>query len=159
MSGGTAGLTRRVAAEASDVDSANLSEQVQQQARLVLADTVGVLLAASVSAAVQSAIVAVGRDSGTSCTIVGHAQRAGADAAALINGLGGHHIELDDIHASSRNHPAAVLVPAALAAAELDQGRTFGDVIAALVAGYDVEARLSKALGPSKLYDHGFHPS
>jgi 2-methylcitrate dehydratase PrpD len=160
MSGpSTAGLTRRVAAEAGNVDAAKLSEQVQQQARLVLADTVGVLLAASVSEAVQSAIVAVGRDSGTSCTIVGHAQRAGADAAALINGLGGHHIELDDIHAPSRTHPAAVLVPAALAAAELDHGRTFGDLIAALVAGYDVEARLSKALGPSKQYDHGFHPS
>ena len=160
MSGpSTEGLTRRVAAEASGVDAAKLSGQVQQQARRLLADTVGVLLAASVTPAVQSAIVAVGRDSGTSATIVGHAQRASADAAALINGIGGHNIELDDLHASSRTHPATVLVPAALAAAELDHRRTFGDLIAALVAGYDVMARLSKALGPSKLYDHGFHPS
>jgi 2-methylcitrate dehydratase PrpD len=139
MSGPTdAGLTRRIAEETCDLDAAKLPVEVQQQARLVLADTVGVLLAASVSAAVQAAISAVGRDSGTSATIVGHAQRASADAAALINGVGGHHIELDDIHASSRTHPAAVLVPAALAAAELDHDRTYGDLIAALVAGYDV---------------------
>jgi 2-methylcitrate dehydratase PrpD len=160
MSGPTdAGLTRRIAEETCDLDAAKLPVEVQQQARLVLADTVGVLLAASVSAAVQAAISAVGRDSGTSATIVGHAQRASADAAALINGVGGHHIELDDIHASSRTHPAAVLVPAALAAAELDHDPTYGDLIAALVAGYDVGVRLSKALGPSRQYDHGFHPS
>jgi 2-methylcitrate dehydratase PrpD len=155
----TEGLTRRVAVQACDVDAAKLSEHVRQQARLMLADTVGVLLAASVREAVRSAIAAVGGDSGTGATIVGHAQRAAADAAALINGIGGHDIELDDIHASSRTHPAAVLVPAALATAELDHGRTVGDLIAALVAGYDVMTRLSKALGPSKQYDHGFHPS
>ena len=52
-----------------------------------------------------------------------------------------------------------MLVPAALAAAELDHVAPSVTSSRRWWRGYDVIARLSKALGPSKLYDHGFHPS
>ena len=34
-----------------------------------------------------------------------------------------------------------------------------GDLLAALVAAYDVQARVSKAMGVQSQFDRGFHPS
>ena len=49
-------------------------------------------------------------------------------------------------------------MPAALAAAEMvsANGR---DCIAAITAGYEVQIRLSLALGPSAHYARGYHPT
>jgi 2-methylcitrate dehydratase PrpD len=69
-----------------------------------------------------------------------------------------HSIELDDTHSASSSHPAVVTIPAALATAEL-QGSSGEDLLAAIVAGYEVVGRLGRALDPQQVYALGFHPT
>jgi 2-methylcitrate dehydratase PrpD len=150
--------TTRLARHVLDLDVAVLPEEVAVAARTVLADTLGVLCAASARTAVRTALEAMPLGTGP-CTVVGHGVRAAPDTAALVNGIGGHDIELDDLHAASRTHPASVIVPAALAAAEHLGGCRYGDVLSGIVAGYDVMVRVSRALGTIAQYERGFHPS
>jgi 2-methylcitrate dehydratase PrpD len=72
-------------------------------------------------------------------TVLGTDLRTGVEQAALVNGIFGHGDEIDE-----PRHRSAVLLPAVLAAAERERasGR---DLVVALVAGYDVAARLDKA--------------
>ncbi len=65
--------------------------------------------------------------------------------AALANGMLAHADETDDSHVSSHTHPGCAVVPAALAAAEKTHasGEAF---LRAVVLGYDVGCRLTKAL-------------
>lgn len=141
-----------------ELETDSLPDPVVRQARLVVADTLGVLCAAGTRHSVKTAVDALA-PAGGPCSIVGHDIRAAPEAAAFINGIGGHDIELDDLHSASRTHPAAVLVPSALATAELRGDGTYGDLLAAIVAGYDIETRLSAVLDPIEQYRHGFHPS
>jgi 2-methylcitrate dehydratase PrpD len=88
-------------------------------------------------------------------TVIGHAQTLAAPAAALCNGTSIHGFELDDLIAESITHPAACVIPAAIAAAESVDAK--GDVLLeAIVAGYEAMHRIGLALGvePAK---RGFH--
>ncbi|MBD3289550.1 MmgE/PrpD family protein, partial [candidate division KSB1 bacterium] len=58
-------------------------------------------------------------------------------------------------HRFGTAHPAAVVIPAALAEVE-KQNATLGKLLKAIVIGYDVMLRLSKAINPSHL-KRGFH--
>jgi 2-methylcitrate dehydratase PrpD len=151
-------LTARLAGYVAGVAADTLPPDVLGQARLVLADTVGVLLASGGRVAARTALAALGAPQGGPCTVLAHGRVAGPQNAAFVNGIAGHDLELDDFHAPSRTHPAAVLVPAALAAAEVTPC-TYGDLLAALVAGYDAECRLAQAIGPEAQFARGFHPS
>jgi 2-methylcitrate dehydratase PrpD len=88
-------------------------------------------------------------------TVFGAAQTLAAPAAALVNGTAIHGFELDDLIAESITHPAACVIPAALAAGEA-VGASGARLIEAIVAGYEVMHRLGLALGtePAK---RGFH--
>ena len=90
--------------------------------------------------------------------MLGDARNYAPTAAALINGTLAHSLDFDDTHAEASLHSSAPIVPAALAAAELS-GSSGKDLIAAVVAGYEVQIRLSLALNPSDHYDRGFHPT
>lgn len=68
--------------------------------------------------------------------------------AALCNAGASHISEQDDVHNGSVFHPAAVVFPAALAAAQ-DTGASGRDFIAASVAGYEVGIRVGEFLGRS----------
>lgn len=66
--------------------------------------------------------------------------------AALVNGSLSHIVEMDDLDRGSVLHPAAVVIPAALAAA--GQAKASGrDILAAIVAGYEVAIRIGEAVG------------
>lgn len=141
-----------------DLDAASLPQPVLSQATTVLADTMGVLLAASREQAMHVAVSAFPLGAGP-CTVVGVGHGAEAERAALLNGIAGHDMELDDVHTGSRTHPACVIVPAALAAAELAGDATGGDLLAAIVGGFELEVRASKAMGVQPVVDRGFHLS
>ncbi len=68
--------------------------------------------------------------------------------AALVNGGASHVVEQDDLHNSSVFHPATVVFPAALAAAQA-LGTSGRDFIAACVAGYECGIRVGEFLGRS----------
>lgn len=68
--------------------------------------------------------------------------------AALVNGASSHLVEQDDLHNSSVLHPATVVFPAALAAAQ-DLGCSGQELILAAVAGYEAGIRIGEFLGRS----------
>ncbi|QEY71797.1 MmgE/PrpD family protein [Pseudomonas denitrificans (nom. rej.)] len=68
--------------------------------------------------------------------------------AALVNGASSHLVEQDDLHNSSVLHPATVVFPAALAAAQ-ELGKSGRELILASVAGYEAGIRIGEFLGRS----------
>ncbi|MGY4816742.1 MmgE/PrpD family protein [Pseudomonas chlororaphis subsp. piscium] len=68
--------------------------------------------------------------------------------AALVNAASSHLVEQDDLHNSSVLHPATVVFPAALAAAQ-DLGKSGQDLLLAAVAGYEAGIRIGEFMGRS----------
>src|SRR5690606_34219906 len=68
--------------------------------------------------------------------------------AAMVNAAAAHMVEQDDVHNGSVFHPAAVVFPPAIAAAQA-LGRSGKDLLVACVAGYEVGIRVGEFLGRS----------
>ncbi len=68
--------------------------------------------------------------------------------AAQINGAASHTVEMDDLHPSSVLHPAAPIISAAVAVGEAVDA-SGKDLIASIVAGYEVGIRAGEAVGRS----------
>jgi 2-methylcitrate dehydratase PrpD len=77
-----------------------------------------------------------------------HRRRSSPLVAAAVNAAASHFAEQDDVHNGSVFHPAAVVFPAALAAAQA-LGRSGAELLAAAVAGYEVGIRAGESLGRS----------
>lgn len=94
---------------------------------------------------------------GGKATIIIDAKRASARDAAFVNGITLYSVGVNDIHKPSGAHPGGCVVPTVLAVGEwlASPGR---DLIAAMVAGYDVIGRLGRAMIPSHR-ERGFHPT
>lgn len=71
--------------------------------------------------------------------------------AACINAAYGHALDMDDLHNSSIVHPATITIPTALALGQHLKKRG-KDIIAAIVAGYDVGIRIGEAINPSSYW-------
>jgi 2-methylcitrate dehydratase PrpD len=133
-----------------------LPPAVGQSVTLRVLDVLGIALAASTqefAPAVREALEAwAGRGD---CTVVGGKTAVAAPLAALANGTLAHGLDFDDTHAPSITHASAVVLPAALAAAEVEgaDGRT---LITAAVAGYETVTRLGMA-APGAFHARGWH--
>ena len=68
--------------------------------------------------------------------------------AAMVNAASSHFVEQDDVHTGSVFHPASVVFPSALAAAQ-SQKSSGRDFVTAAVAGYEVGIRVGEFLGRS----------
>jgi 2-methylcitrate dehydratase PrpD len=75
-------------------------------------------------------------------------QRSSAYFAALVNAASSHLVEQDDLHNSSVLHPATVVFPAVLAAAQ-ERNKTGAELLLAAVAGYEAGIRIGEFLGRS----------
>ena len=153
--------TAKLAAFAANITYDALPVEVAERAKFLIMDIVGNTLRARHDAESTPALIAaskaLGYAGGTS-RVIGSSETYTPPAAAMINGTLAHSLDFDDTHASGSIHSSAPIVPAALAAAEMvgADGKT---VIAAIVAGYEVQIRLSLALNPSEHYQRGYHPS
>lgn len=94
---------------------------------------------------VQAVVSALGRSD--EATVFGSSRSAAANAA-LANGVSSHILELDDVHKGSTLHPAAPIIPAALAVAERNRadGKSF---LLAVALGYDAALRVGEAVNPT----------
>ncbi len=93
--------------------------------------------------------------------VIGSAERLPAPSAAFVNGTLAHVLDFDDTHLPSVLHPAASVVPAALAAAEANAS-SGEQLLAAVAAGVEITNRLGMAsyLAPlrnSLFFEKGFH--
>ncbi|HEY3190009.1 MAG TPA: MmgE/PrpD family protein, partial [Solirubrobacteraceae bacterium] len=96
-----------------------------------------------------------GTADGAPATLIGRRERAPWVGAALVNGAAGHALDFDDTHTVMSGHPSVPVVPALLALVERE-GMSGPDLLAALVAGIELECRLAALLGPGH-YAAGFH--
>jgi 2-methylcitrate dehydratase PrpD len=135
---------------------AALPSSVMEAARCALLDTLGCALFGApepwsrIMAAEMLAESAQGR-----CTLVGRSERVAAPAAALCNGTAAHGFELDDHLDEAIVHPGAIVVSAALAAAEAVD--TTGErLLLGIVAGYEILNRVGLAMGVQPA-QRGYH--
>ena len=154
-------VTRELARFVSDLEFEDIPPEVIGRAKTLMHDFVGIGIRARHEAdstlAMMRATEILGADGGT-CGVFGDSRWFSPAAAALMNGALGHSLDFDDTHAEASLHPSAVVIPAALAAAQLP-GASGKDVITSIVAGYEVVCRLGQALGPDDHYERGYHPT
>lgn len=79
-------------------------------------------------------------------TVLASGSTARPAAAAFANGVAVHALLYEDLNLACADHPGAVVVPAALAAAE-GSGATIEDLLVSVLAGYEVELHLGALAG------------
>lgn len=124
----------------------NLPPRVIEKAKHHVLDTLASMVSGSRLLPGRRALAYVAALGGRKESLVaGSSIVTNAVNAALANGMMAHADETDDTHVSSHTHPGCAVVPAALAIAERagTDGKAF---LRAVVLGYDVGCRLTKAL-------------
>src|SRR5438270_5712183 len=155
---GQPSLTEQLAGYWSTARYEDLPPPVVEMAKSVLLDTLAVAVRGAESdvavATRNGAAIALEAESG-SASLWGTNLSLPPSAAALVNGTASHAYEFDDY--GGCGHSGAVVVPAVCAMAERSHadGRS---VIVALVAAYDVAARVTEGAGGYRAHnDLGWH--
>jgi 2-methylcitrate dehydratase PrpD len=124
-----------------------LPEEVTEQAKCHLLDTIAAMISGSELPPGQAAQRYIREHGGSGATtVVGVALTAAPIDAALANGVMAHSDETDDSHNESRSHPGCAVVPAALAAGEV-YGIDGTGLLRAVTLGYDIGPRVVMAMG------------
>lgn len=89
--------------------------------------------------------------------VIGSMQTMSAMDAAFINATYAHGFEYDEGHRPSNSHPGSCAVATAFAIGE-EVGATLEEVVAAVLMGYEVYARIGVLAAPD-LMRRGFHPA
>lgn len=90
-------------------------------------------------------------------TIIGYASKSSASSAALANGTMMLGFELEDTTPHAHAHIGPPTIAAALAVGE-KHGASGADLIAAIVAGYEVMGRIGRVISKHLILG-GFHPT
>jgi 2-methylcitrate dehydratase PrpD len=155
------GITTQLAEFTAGIRLDHLPPEVVNRARFLVLDLVGNIVRARHDAestpSFLAAVRAMGMAAGNS-GVFGDAARYTPAGAAFLNGALAHSLDFDDTHAAGSLHPGAPVIPAALAAGEM-VGASGADVLAAIVAGYEITCRVALALPAGEHYDRGFHPT
>jgi 2-methylcitrate dehydratase PrpD len=129
----------------------DIPETVRRHAKLVLLDTIGVILAGSEQPEVQqlrNRLIAPGGQGATAlargCPVTD------PRTAALVNGIAGRSIELCEGHRYVSCQGAVQVVPALLATGEWSN-RSGREVLTTLIVAYDVAVRIGACLTPRPL--------
>lgn len=137
----------------------DLPADLVEHAELCLLDTVGCGLFGSTlewSRILDRTLARV--DAGAASVVWGTGSRLGPLNAALANGAAVHGFELDDLHKESILHAGSVVAPAVFAAADIRGDVPGTEILTALVAGYEVGARIGMTMGADHLLQ-GWHPT
>lgn len=140
-----------------DLTWEQLPGQVRQAVANRVLDLVSVAAGASGDELVRKAADSYEKRSGEGdCHVWGYSRTYPLSVAAMLNGMLAHVLELDDVHPGSKTHGSASLIPAAWACGEY-LGKSGKDFLTAVVAGYEVTARVGMALGVSHHRNRGWH--
>ncbi|MBI4184666.1 MAG: MmgE/PrpD family protein [Proteobacteria bacterium] len=150
--------TRLLGAFAAGLAWSDLPGEVVAHAKLCALDAVGCCLFGAGLPWTRTLIEVIAAEHARpEAAIFGAPVRTSAALAALANGTAGHAFELDDLHTAGLLHVGTLAVPAALALAEARGGVSGRELIAAIVAGFEVGLRVGMA-GTHSLFHRGFHP-
>lgn len=159
MNDGTENLTYLLAEFISNLDFSDLSQKDKEQLDILILDHIAVCL----SGADRPWIIALKkwasayRNTGP-CILFGDSVNVSPAIAAMINASTAHAQELDDTHDESMTHPGAVVIAVALAVGT-EQQSSGKEVLAAIVAGYEIIARIGIATNAAEVIEDGFHPT
>ncbi|MCW2271988.1 MmgE/PrpD family protein [compost metagenome] len=142
--------TRHLAAFLASLKYSDLPNEVLSRSEDLFLDWLGSALASQGSHPIplfERYAARMGPADGPSTLLV-NGLRSSPYFAALVNGASSHLVEQDDLHNSSVLHPATVVFPAVLAAAQ-DLGKSGSQLLLATVAGYEAGIRIGEFLGRS----------
>jgi 2-methylcitrate dehydratase PrpD len=150
--------TRQLAQFAAELSYSDLPPPVVEKAKEFALHAWGVQLAGSTLPWSKSVYRYVRDQAGSgTCTVVNHGLKTSAVDAAFANGTFGHSFEMDDNHSRSSIKGGCALLPAGLAIGERQMSGGV-DLIAAIVAGYEVMTRICLAVTPV-LMQRGYQPT
>ena len=120
--------------------------EVRSYAKLVVLDTIGVVLAGAQRPEVRELRARLNATAGTGATVFAPGWPTNDPrTAALLNGIAGRSIELGEGHRYVSYQGAMQILPGVLSAGEWGR-RNGSDMLAALILGYDAGARLGAAM-------------
>ncbi|MBL8699436.1 MAG: MmgE/PrpD family protein [Alphaproteobacteria bacterium] len=131
----------------------SLAAPVVARAKLAMLDTLGAIAAGHQEPEVQALVRRLATPTGAGAPVIGTRAHADPATAALLNGIAGTSLELDEGNRFARGHPAIHVLPAALVAGQrlASSGR---ELLLAFALGYEIAARIGAAANLRP----GFHP-
>ena len=123
-------MTEKCAEFCEDIKFDNLPLDVVKRTKLLILDTVGIIIRARHDAesttSLVSAIDKLEMRNG-SCQVFSDKKTYTPSAAALLNGTLAHSLDFDDTHAEASLHSSAPILSAALAAAQMNKSSKAGN--------------------------------
>jgi len=141
-------VTRSLARFVVETEYNDLPRETVERAKECFLDWLGCAFIGSTAESTRILLELIREEGGIKEATIINGGRTSCLNAALINGASSHAMEFDDVHKASISHPAAAVIPAALAAAEREKasGVIF---LTSIVLGYDVSIRVGEGVGPS----------
>lgn len=147
-SGTTSSEERDAATFAADLQFRDIPPENVEHASLLVADSLGAIIGGVTTPYVAEFAERSCETRDGQASILGTARRTSGDRAALVNGCAGSVLEVDEGHKYAAGHPAMHVLPALFAEAESGIDPTGERFVTALVAGYEVGARVGIACTP-----------
>lgn len=122
-------------------------DSAETETRRRIVDTLAAITAGHQFADIETA-VDFGRSvfgSGEVTILDGSGAGLNGPGATLVNTLAANELDVDDGNRLAEGHPAAVILPAAIAAVE-DEAGTVGDLVEAFLPAYEIAVRTSMAM-------------
>ncbi len=149
--------TRRLAEFSAALTFDDLPPEVVSKAKLCVLDTLGCcIFGASLEPLRKLTDMAAAEGCAGRATIFGNTLRTSSGLAALVNGTSAHAFQLDEIHLESTLHPGSLALPAGFAVAEALPSVSGRELLAAIVASYEVGIRVGLA-AKGGMFKSGFH--
>ena len=149
--------TRGLAEFASGLTYEAIPPEVRERLKLLILDALGCALYGAQlewCRLLRETLLQV--ETGGICAVWGTRDWLSAPHAALANGTQVHGFELDDVHRAGVLHVGAVVLPALIAVAELKDGLSGKEFLAAAAAGYETGPRVGLCMGPEHI-GQGWH--
>ncbi|MDP1641701.1 MAG: MmgE/PrpD family protein [Phenylobacterium sp.] len=160
-------VSATLSAYVAGVLAAEPSAEYRELGRLHVLDTLAAMVACrDLEPAVLARAYALGLSGGgggpNAATILGTSDKASLVDATFASAMTGHAAEINDFIPSAFVQPGPPVLAAALAVAET-RGATGGELLRAVMAGYELAGRMPKALGVGNLRragiaNHGIGP-
>ena len=147
MTTSTTSVTPDLIRYMANASTSPVPSQVLVKAKNHVLDTIAAMVSGTTIKPGIFALRYIGQQGGNpEAQVVGSGIVTSAINAALANGMLAHSDETDDSNGSAGIHPGCAVIPAALAMAERENasGEAF---VRAVILGYDIGSRTTKALG------------
>jgi 2-methylcitrate dehydratase len=148
-------LVKQIAERVLEFDSKSISADVATHAKTLILDSVGCAFAAHEEQAFERALWTLeGIGGNTECTIIGSKHRMPVTSAVMLNGILIRALDLNDayIGPGQMGHPSDNIA-VALSVAEKQQSSGL-DVVASVIAGYEIYCRIQDIIVGRGPWDH-----